>query len=467
MRILFLEPPLDAEPTGIFPRHPPHYALYAAAVLREEGHEVHVLDAFVEDLSAADTARRAAALAPELLLLVPYDYTRETPPAVSTDLAERLRTLLPAARIGLVGSVDADHFQRQLEACPAIDFATVGEYERSLQAVAARESGALEGIPGLLLREEGGIVHTGPAELVEELDTLPWPAWDLVDFPRYTFVPHRYKHAPFYPLLASRGCPYGCLCCKEAKWSKITRFRLRSVPDVMAEILHARQRWGAREIQFSDATFGLRRGWVLELCEALQREAPGLPWTAITRVDRMDPELLGAMARAGCWNLLYGVESANQHALDIVGKRIDIPQVRRTIAATRAAGIRSTASFILGLPGEDRADVMRTIAFARDLDPDFAQFFVLKHFGDDDSLDAWGRVDPNWDLAPYDFRGPVFVPHGFSGPAELHALQRLAYRRFYLRPRMIARRLPELLEPGQVRRHLHAARILLGAALGR
>ncbi|MFH1465404.1 MAG: radical SAM protein [Pseudomonadota bacterium] len=465
MRVLFLEPPLDVRPTGIFPRHPPHHALYAAAVLRDAGHVVMVLDAFVEDLSAIGAAARAIALAPELVLIVPYDYTRETPPEVGQGIATTLRAALPGVRIGLAGSVDADHFRRQLLACPALEFATVGEYERSLLAVADRGGEGLDGIPGLLLRAPEGIVHTAPAEVVEDLDSLPWPAWDLVDFPRYTFVPHRYKHAPFYPLLASRGCPFGCLCCKEAKWSKITRFRLRSVSDVLAEIRHARERWGAREIQFSDATFGLRRDWVFELCDALEREHPGLPWTALTRVDLMSPELLQAMARAGCWNLLYGVESANQRALDIVHKRIDLGTVRSTFAATQAAGIQTTASFILGLPGEDHADVLRTIAFALELDPDFAQFFVLKYFSDDGALDAWGRVDPTWDLAPYDFRGPVFVPSAFSGPDELHALQRLAYRRFYLRPRVLARRLPELLEPGQIGRYLHAGRILAGTLL--
>lgn len=462
MRVLLLEPPLSTRPTGIFPRHPPHYALYAAAVLRAEGHEVHVLDAFVEDLSASGAAARAAALAPGLAVIVPYDYTRETPPEVGQSVATALRTALPGVRIGLAGSVDAEHFRRQLVACPALDFATVGEYERTLVAVAARGARGLEGVPGLLLRAPEGLVDTGPAEVVQDLDSLPWPAWELVDFPRYTFVPHRYRRVPFYPLLASRGCPYGCLCCKEARWSRISRVRVRTVPNVLAEIQHAIQRWGAREIQFSDATFGQRRDWVFELCGALGREFPGLPWTAITRVDLMSPDLLSAMARAGCWNLLYGVESANQHALDRVGKRIDLATVRATFAATRAAGIQSTASFIVGLPGEDREDVLRTIAFACALDPDFAQFFVLKYYGDDGALDAWGRVDPGWDLAPYDFRGPVFVPRAFAGPRELRALQRLAYRRFYLRPRVIARRLAELGEPGQLGRHLHAARILAG-----
>ncbi len=466
MRIVFLEPPLSLHPLGIFPRHPPQYALTAAAVLRDAGHDVSLVDAFHEDLSLAETAEKVAALAPELLVIVPYDYTRETQPEVTTQLSRMLASRVPGLILGMAGSVDEPHFRRRMLAAPQLEFACVGEYESTMLSVAAH-GGPCEGVTGLLLRRGDDVISTGPADVPTELDRLPFPAWDLVDFSRYIYVPHRFRRSPMYPLLAGRGCPFACLCCKEAKYAKITRYRLRSVANVMAEIRHAVVTWGAREIQFSDATFGLRRDWVFELCDALEASGLGLSWSAITRVDVVDRDMLRAMKRAGCWNLLYGIESANQHALDLVRKKIDTRQAREAVAWTREAGIESTASFILGLPGEDVADVMRTIRFAARLDSDYAQFFLLKYYGDDSGLDEWGHVEREWDFSPHDFRGPIFVSNRIGSVAQLKALQRIAYARFYLRPRFVMRHLRNLAQPGQWPRYAAGLKTLLGAVAGR
>jgi len=456
MRFLYLEPPLDFQKTGIFPRHPPQYALYSAALLKRDRVDVAFLDAFQEDLTVEETVERVLGIEPDVVLVVQYDYTRETPPAVSRAIAQRIAARAPHIIMGLAGSVDRDHFRRQLETNSAFSFAVCGEYEIAVRRIAENVGGkrGLDSIPGLLVRKGEAIVDTGPTEVIKDLDTLPFPAWELIDFDKYIYVPHRFKRTPMYPLLATRGCPFACLCCKEAKYAKITRFRTRSVKNVMQEIAYAVRRYSAREIQFSDATFGLRKQWVFDLCDALERQDMDLSWSAITRVDVVTPTMLERMASAGCWNLLYGVESANQHALDLVKKRINIQQVRDALRATRLAGIEVTASFILGLPGENRDDVLRTIDFAIELDPEYAQFFILKYFGDDDGMDEWGRVDPKWDLARFDFRGPVFIPSAFRDKSELKELQKLAYRKFYLRPGYIRKRLPQLLSPGQLVRNL-------------
>lgn len=467
MRFLILEPPVSVTPQGFFPRHPPHYGLYAAAVLRDAGVEVTVLDAFLEDLTLEETARRALAARPDVALLLPFDYTRETEPRVSLDLARRIHAAAPDVVLGLGGSVDAPFLTRLLQQEPALSFAAVGEYERTVAAIARAGGRDLATVPGLLVRRGDAIEATGPTDVVEDLDTLPFPAWDLIDFRRYTFIPHRYKRVPMYPLLAGRGCPFACLSCKEAKYAKITRYRVRSVADVLREIRFAQHTYGAREIQFSDATFGIRRDWVLELCEALGRERIDVTWSALMRADLMTPDVLGPMARAGCWNVLVGVESANQHALDRMGKRITPDMARRAVADAQAAGLEVTASFMLGLPGEDRADVLRTIDLAVSLDPDYAQFFVPKYYGADDGWDRWGRVEDQWDLSPFDFRGPIFIAHAFRDREELKDLQRLAYRRFYFRPRYVMKRLPDLLSVDQAKRAVLGAATLLKASFRR
>jgi radical SAM superfamily enzyme YgiQ (UPF0313 family) len=461
MRVLLIEPPLSVTKQGIFPRHPPQYALYSAAVLREAGTEVSILDAFLEDLDINETVERVLEVNPDLTLLLPFDYTRETEPRVTIELVRRIHGAAPHMILGLGGSVDAGFLRQCMDDAGGLSFAICGEYELAMARIAAHGGTDLSAIPGLLVRDGGRVVETGAGDVVEDLDKLPFPAWDLIDFKRYTFVPHRYRRTPMYPLLASRGCPFACLCCKEATYSKIIHYRLRSVPDVLREIRFAIERYGAREIQFSDATFGIRKEWVFELCDGLEREKLDVTWSALMRANLMTPDVLERMAATGCWNVLVGVESANQHALDRVGKGITPDLALKAVRAARDAGIEVTASFILGLPGEDRADVLRTIDLAIDLAPDYAQFFLWKYYGLENPFADCGRLDDTWDLSQIDFRGPVFIPNGFRDKAELKELQRFAYRRFYLRPAYVWRRLPDLLSFEQMRRSIRGVATLL------
>jgi anaerobic magnesium-protoporphyrin IX monomethyl ester cyclase len=453
LKTLLVETPLALRPTGVYPRNPPIYALYAAATLKRDGAEVQLLDAFQEDLSIDDTVARVVGSGARLVLLVPFDYVRETAPEVTREIARRLAVRAPQCTVGLAGNASEKYMRSHMEACPSIAFAAVGEYELTLAGVVKNGLNRLGRVPGLLLRSGNGIESTGPAAVILDADRLALPAWELVDFDRYIYMPHRFGRTPVYPLLASRGCPYGCPLCIEGMYARITRYRLRSVRSVMQEVRLAIQRYGARELQFTDATFGLNREWTISLCDALARLDPPVTWTVLSRADVLTPELLERMRHAGCWNILYGFESANQHALDNMGKGLRVEQTVQARRQAREAGIEVTASFTLGLPGESREDILRTIDFAIEQDPEYAQFFILKYLNDDNAMDRWGWVTEEWDNSPYDFRGPIFVPDGIDGVRELKQLQRLAYRRFYLRPRYLAAQLSRAISSGQLRRN--------------
>ena len=466
MKTLLVETPLALRPTGVYPRNPPIYALYAAATLKQAGAEVQLLDAFQEDLSIDETVARAVRAEAQLIVLIPFDYVRETTPEVTREVARRLAIRAPDCVIGLAGNADEKYMRAHLQACPEIAFAAVGEYELTLAGVVEREPRGLGTIPGLLVRSGDHLESTGPADVVQSADQLPLPAWELVDFDRYIYMPHRFGRTPVYPLLASRGCPYGCPLCIEGMYARITRFRLRSVRSVMQEVRLAIQRYGARELQFTDATFGLNRDWTISLCEALGRLDPPITWSVLSRVDVLTPELLTKMRAAGCWNILYGFESANQHALDNMGKGLRVEQIVQARQWAREAGMEVTASFTLGLPGESREDILRTIDFAIELEPEYAQFFILKDLNNDHAMDPWGTVTREWDNSPYDFRGPIFVPNGIAGVRELKELQRLAYRRFYLRPRYLAGQMARAVKSGQLRRNGSGLATLLKLTTG-
>jgi hypothetical protein len=215
----------------------------------------------------------------------------------------------------------------------------------------------------------------------------------------------------------------------------------RPLAAVLAELRALQARHGARSFFFADPMFGLHRAPTLELCAAL---APlGLRWSAMCRTDRVDPELLRAMAAAGCWSVLFGVESLNPAAQRATGKHLDPATVAPAVRAAQDAGLEVILSAVVGLPGDDPAGVRRTVDGLIALEPDFAQFFP--------AMVPEAYAAPGGAPAPaagpddaFAFNGAPYVGAGFAGPAEVEALVREAFRRFYLRPRYVRGRLRAL-----------------------
>jgi len=464
VRVLLLLPPpvLDAAP--VHPRHPPLYSLTTAAALRAAGHDVHISDEHLRDPALARIVAEAAAHDPDVLLVCQNDYNRKIDPPVLDRLVRALRDALPGdAPVAAYGRLDAAHARAALDAVPALDIVLYGEPELSVVAFVADPSAAVQGS----IRRGDPHVDTPPERA--DLDALPFSAWDLVDIGDYGFSPHQEAADTVYPVLASRGCPFPCFYCE-------VRIRpgwiARSVDSVLAELNHLRATHRTRAVFFADPTFGVDREWALELCRRLPAEGPpDLRWSCMSRTDRVDPELLGAMAAAGCWNILFGIESLNEPALKAARKNLDPATVEPAIRAAKAAGIEVIASIMVGLPGDSAAGFEDTLGRLIDMEPDFAQFFVTQITAD--VAPEGGTLASEWDGSRYDFFGRVYVPAGFESAAQLVELRRRAFRRFYLRPSYIASTARRMLRSGEVggqlaraaRGGLLAARLAAGERL--
>ena len=337
---------------------------------------------------------------------------------------------------------------------PAIPGLLYGEPEFPAVDLADRIAGAQSpaGLPGSVQRDASdGLVDTPPGPV--DLDSSPTPAWDLVRITDYGFSPHQTAADVVYPVLASRGCPFPCFYCEVRARPGWTA---RSVDSVLAELNELHARYGTRSVFLADPTFAVQRDWALEFCRRLPKEGPaGLRWSCMSRTDRVDPELLQAMADAGCWNILFGIESLNPTALKAASKALDPATVGPAIAAAQAAGLEVIASIMIGLPGDTPEGVRSTINQLIDLEPDFAQFFVVQ-IGEHEVPEG-GRLVSDWDGSRYDFWGHVFAPDAFEGKDQLLALRRTAYRRFYLRPRYIRRRAGKMIRSGEIRSQLKRA----------
>jgi radical SAM superfamily enzyme YgiQ (UPF0313 family) len=263
--------------------------------------------------------------------------------------------------------------------------------------------------------------------------------------PRHELFPERgyrfsfARAARFATVLTDYGCPYPCTFCVIGTLG----FQTRPLADVLDELDHLRAR-GVHELFFMDQTFGVARARALELCEALAARGD-LSFTAFTRPDTADDELLAALKRAGCHTLILGVESADDSLLALYTKGYVADEVRAAFARLKKHGIRSVGTFIIGLPEETEASLERTLALAFELQLDFMSLnMAVPRFGTPfrARLLELGLADAD-DLVMDQGGESAFLPTHTLDRAAMEALKRRMVRRFYLRPTYLWRRLTQ------------------------
>ncbi|HNX80767.1 MAG TPA: radical SAM protein [Candidatus Omnitrophota bacterium] len=449
---------------------PPLGLAYLAAVCRTKGYHVSIIDAPAIDASHQDILA----------------FLREEQPAVvglsavtvvfhrAVILAEAIRRLFPDMLI-VIGGHHASIMPRQvIGETPHFDIAVYGEGEATMVEILARYRDAgfcrdafladksLCGITGIAFRRGTDIVVTQPRQPIPSLDELPYPAWDLLSMDRYIPLPNQYVRKPVVHMVATRGCPYSCgFCSNNAVFGKQQRYL--SPRRLIEQMDYVEERFGAREISFWDDSMTTNRAWLEEFCRERIRTKRVLGWSCYSRVDTVDPAALGLMKQAGCWNIFYGFESGSQELLDGIDKRITIEQIRQVTAWTKKAGIQIRASFMIALPKETPELARKTIDFAVSLDPDYAQFSVTTLFPQTklwDEASRYGTVQR--DFSRYTLWDPVFIPWGYRDKAQIEEIERLAMRRFYLRPRYIWGRIRSIRSYEDIVRYLKGFLLLLG-----
>lgn len=186
-------------------------------------------------------------------------------------------------------------------------------------------------------------------------------------------------------------------------------------------------------------------------------------WSCESKVDLVDRELLEEMARTGCWNIFYGVETASQELLGMIGKGVTVEQARRAIKMTKDVGIEIRASFMFALPGETPEMAEETIRYAIELDPEYAQFNVTTPCPGTQlyrTAKRFGELKEDYDK--YILWEPVFIPKGYSDENQIREIQRRAFRRFYLRPGYFLKRLSGIHSFKDLKRNVAGIRMVAG-----
>lgn len=450
MRILLVSP----EPRVWNSRAHIHNGLgYLAGALIHAGYrDVEIFDGAVERESLADRLARD-----------PFDIVGISSPTPLIHEAWRAGQMAKAhGAITILGGPHLTLMPDESLMRAEVDFVARGEAEETLvefaDAIGAQHAVPLQmsipNIKGLSYRDPSGkIIHNPPRLLAQNLDAIPFPAYQLFKIERYTnlqpLTDGLDPRARAYTIVTSRGCPYKCTYCSKPITGNT--WRARSVDNVLAEWRMLVEDFGATEIGVTDDIWNLNLNRAKEICRGLiELGLNRVPWITIhgMKVNHTDAELFQLMKRAGCTRVGFGVESGDENIIkSVIKKAQTLDQVRAAFRNAKAAGIETMGFFIFGMPGETEETMEKTIRFALELDPDVANFMMAAPYpGTElwDLLQREGKIYArHWDeLAIHSDH--AHFEYGTLNPELVERKWHAAYRRFYLRPKRIAQRLARI-----------------------
>jgi anaerobic magnesium-protoporphyrin IX monomethyl ester cyclase len=365
----------DAKQLARMKPYPPLATVLAAAVLREQGHDVTLFDAMLAD--GVDEFRSALAQARPAMVAIVEDSFNYITKMCTTRLRDATMEMIAAShehgcRVVVSGSDATDHPRRYLDG--GADAVLLGEPEATLAEVAALWSddivAPLDAIAGLAFRDpaSGEMTITAPRSGARDLDALPLPAWDLVDADAYRHAWRRAHGRHSWNVVTSRGCPYGCNWCAKPVFGR--RYAQRSPGSVAEELRRLKADVAPDHIWFADDIFGLTARWIAEFAEEVRARDARIPFMIQCRADLVTPTVARNLALAGCEEVWMGVESGSQRILDAMDKGTTVDEVREATRALRSSGIRACWFLQLGYPSEQWEDVIATRDLVRDERPD-------------------------------------------------------------------------------------------------
>jgi radical SAM superfamily enzyme YgiQ (UPF0313 family) len=435
MNFVFINPPCEIKNSNIWSiinsEIPPLGIALLAAIWDEQGQTSQIIDAAVLQLSIPEIIAKINPAADFVGITA-------TTPVISAAamIARKVRERLPDVKI-IMGGVHPTIFHKELVRDNICDMVVRNEGEIPIKELG--KNTPLNLIPNLTWRNSQNEVIVNPdSTKYVDLDSLPFPAYDKLPMHMYHSALGAARQNPSIGMVTSRGCPGKCTFCFSGMFGSQIRFT--SPIRIIQHIEHLQRNYGIREISFYDDTFTASKNNVVELCHLILAKKIKFSWSCFARVDTVIPELLLLMKKAGCHQIMYGFETADEKILKIINKRINFSQFQKAITWTRAARINIRGAFMLGNPGETESSMDKTINYAKNAEIKFAVFnittpypgtILYKEFLRKNSL-----LHQNWDL--YDRAHPVVKLDTVSGDI-IEQYYYKSYRDFYLRPAFIIR----------------------------
>jgi len=467
MKILLLTPPFNLMEKGYGSKRklragffPPLALGYLATPLINKGHQIKIIDSSPLEYENEDIRQVVDQFKPDLIGISSVTANAQEAYSLITFLKKHFD--LPI----VLGGPHVNCFPELVfKEAPQLDMIVLGEGERIFKEVIDyydQNKKLSREISGTWIRlEDGTIKKNLKSKAVMNLDEILPPAHQLYDYDLYRPLPLQYKKLPVANILTSRGCPWGrCTFCFEAGRAS-QMYRRHSPQRVIDEIKFLIKTQYIKEVAFWDDNFLVNEEWVNKFCDLLDQEDIKIPWSAYARVNTITKTMMVRAKKSGLWNIFYGIESGNQDLLDRIKKGITLEQIRQAIKWSNQLGIDSRGSIMMALPGETPAKALKTIEFACQVDFTYVQFLPTHpEWGTDlyDDAIKSGRIVPM-------YKGrttPTYIPDGYKDAEEIKKMLRLAYQKFYFRPKYIWKHLKRLRDISKLKQYFDAFIYIVG-----
>ncbi|MBN1347069.1 MAG: B12-binding domain-containing radical SAM protein [Phycisphaerae bacterium] len=447
-RILLIKPRRNEEQPTLMP---PLGCMYLAAFVRRQSDvDVRIMDMTAEQLPYGRLAEAIRAYDPHVVGISALTYESSGMDRVAS-IAKSVRADLPV----VVGGPHPSAYTQRVMENADIDYAVTGEGELTFDDLVRvlREAGTngrpdVAGIDGLAFRENGAVRINPRTRYIDDLDSIPFPAWDLIPLPVYKkFIRmSRCGTNDYMVIFTTRSCPYKCLYCHQVFGKG---FRTRSPENVLAEIRALHDTYGIRHFEIIDDIFNLDLPRAKRIFDMIVESGMKLRLTFPNGVrgDHLDEEFFVKAKRAGVVFMAFAVETASPRLQRKLQKNINLERIRHNISLALKHGIFCHGFFMLGFPTETRAELLATSDFAIHSDLHTANIFVVNPF-EGTGLADWAKEIGKPVLSQFErnYFSKEFVNLTDVPDAELNRIRKRTVRRFFLSPRRayrVVRDLPD------------------------
>ncbi|MBM7558081.1 B12-binding domain-containing radical SAM protein [Halanaerobacter jeridensis] len=471
MKVLLLNPPFKTK-HGKFSRtsrspavtksgtlYYPFWLSYATGVVEEAGHKVKLVDACAKGYDKAKTIKLVKDYNPDLVVL------DTSTPSIYNDVqvASEIKNNLSNCFVTLVGTHPSVLIEETLDLDKSIDAIAKNEYDCTIkelsdilsnnQLTSENRKDILSQIKGLSFRVDDQIIHNDSRELIDDLDKLPFVTKIYnkhLDIKNYFFSAAKY---PMAMIITGRGCPARCKFCVYPQAMHSRKYRYRSAEDIVEEFEYIVDNMPEiKSIGIEDDTFTFDKKRVKKVCDLLidKEINKEVDWWVNARVNTLDLETMKLMKKAGCRLLIAGFESGSQKVLNGMNKGINLKDSREFTKNAKQAGLLVHGCFMVGNPGETKETMDKTLEFAKQLNPDTAQFYPMIPYPGTEAYD-WAKNNDY--LKDYDYDGwltqdglhKTIIDPGDLTAEELVSFCSKARKEFYLRPKYILYKLKQSL----------------------
>ncbi|MFH1368214.1 MAG: radical SAM protein [Elusimicrobiota bacterium] len=446
MKVSLIHPPFTNSIKTTKPRFvdenegffPPLGLMYIATYLKIHMPfcKVQVIDANLERLDHAQIAKKAVAYGSDVVGISCWTFSLLD----TYYIAKEVKKLSPKTLV-VFGGPHISIYPVETLSNEFVDFVVANDGEKAFHELLLEIEGKHDygNVSNLHYKSNGSVVKSAKEHSENDLDSIPIPERDWTDYKKYySFID---QINPITTMITSRGCPFKCNFC----FKQNSGWRYRGVQNILAEIEYCLS-LGIKNFFFWDETFTVNKKRTIEFCKQVLEKKLDIVWSCRSRIDTMDEETLSYMKQAHCLRISFGVESANPHIQKLLNKQVPIPRVIEIFKLMKKLNMISLADFMTGCPDETRKEAFETIDLACELDTEFVQFSLFTLYPCTTlyaealekkvvPYDVWHEYAKNPSV---DFKPPLW---NIFSESEVYEILMTAYRKFYLRPSYIIKKI--------------------------